>query len=143
MKTSFLLFFTLVVAVGLGCSSESQDEAPSANAARDAECDSTLVFRKYPNLRGVIEQLPDATSDPIYLRHEAIDDFTSPCSEEPLKAGGILSFLLGEGGDTTGLRAQGKVAFGLEVNWDATELPGTIVGITPLPDTTTLVLSAQ
>ncbi len=143
MKTSFLILFTLVVAVGLGCSSEPQDEASSANAARDAECDSTLVVRSYPNLRGVIEQLPDATSDPIYIRHEAIDDFTSPCSEEPLKAGGILPFLLGEGVDTTGLKAQGKVAFGLEVNWDAAGLPGTIVAITRLPDTTTLVLSAQ
>lgn len=140
MKTSFLILFTLIVAVGLGCSSEPQDEASSANAARDAECDATLVLRSYPNLRGVIEQLPDATSDQIYIRHEAIDDFTSPCSAEPLKAGGILPFLLG---DTTVLKVGDKIAFTLEVNWDAADLPGTIVGITPLPDTTTLVLPAQ
>ena len=142
MKTSFLILFTLVVAVGLGCSSEPQDGASSANAG-DAECASTLMLRSYSNLRGVIEQLPDAPSDPIYIRHEAIDDFTSPCSEEPLEAGGILPFLLGEGVDTTGLKVQGMVAFGLEVNWDAAHLPKTIVGITPLPATTTLMLSAQ
>ncbi len=124
MKKMLLLVFALVVAGGLGCAPEPQGE----NAAPAGDCDSTLVVRTYRNLRGVIEQPPDAARQ-LYIRYEAIPDFTGPCGEESLDAGEILPFVLDQGIDPAGLNERDSVTFDLLVNWDTIPLPGIIVRI--------------
>ena len=138
MKTSFLIILALVASGGVGCADEEQ------NSPAVAVPDSMAVVNTYQGLRGRVEQLADTTGR-LYIRHEAIPDFIRPTNEgfiqETLDPG-MLPFLIGEGADTTGLAVGDKIAFDLVVDWDTLTLPlpGRLIHIEKLADSTTLVL---
>ena len=115
MKRMSLIILALVVACGLGCGVEGQGTLDAAATT-------------YTGARGRIEQLPDSTGQ-IYITLNPIPEFRNPNDSLVRLDTTTMPFFLGEGVDTTGLRADSMITFDLLVDWDTVPLPGIIVRI--------------
>lgn len=95
----------------------------------------TETGRSY-TLRGEVTQ-PPSPSGELYLRHEAIDDWTSRSGQVEGMDSMTMPFAIDQGVSLEGLQAGDKVEATLNVDWEA-DLPVKITQLRELPPDTKL-----
>jgi Cu/Ag efflux protein CusF len=122
----------LVLATLVACGGSHQhDEAASGSAP-------PTVY----SVRGVVSELPPEGQPPSWMRveHEAIPDFIGIGGDpEPMHAM-TMRFPVAEGVDLGTVAVGDKVAFELEVDYNASEI-ARILSLSPLPPETELELA--
>ncbi len=89
-----------------GCSGGGErEEAPPPDAVYE--------------LQGVVERLPEAPDNSIYIRHEAIDEFTDSHGEVVGMDSMTMPFPVADGVSLDDIGPGDPVAFTFEVRWNA------------------------
>ena len=121
----------LSIALLAACSGESQPAAEEAISTSPPP----VVYE----VRGVIADLPPEGQplDWMAIQHEAVPDFVGIDGEvEPMHTM-TMRFPVGEGVDLSSSAVGDKIAFELEVDWEAGE-PARVLAMSPLPAETEL-----
>jgi len=132
MRNAAVLAVALVAVLALGACSPPPPPAPAG------------PDQSY-SVRGEIVRLPDP-ADPqheIWIRHEAIPDFTSDEGQVVGMEAMTMPFALAEGIDLSSYEIGEKIRFQLEVRWADKAQPAKVVAVEKLPAATELLFAPR